>query len=189
LNLDVLKNNLTLNQFFLNVFPSLRKCIMPEYVLVYVKSEADYFSGNVLVVQKDKPDWQVGRYNLPGGKIEEGETPIQATFRETREEAGYDLSYVEVLGRMVCGDTTIYCCTGSLEIGEEREPKPQEGETQWIGWMNQELLFHNPALMPNLRVIMPLLAANVCGWTIHEESGVSSGPVHKITVDVPTWAD
>ena len=42
----------------------------------------------VLIVKKDRPEWQKGRYNLPGGKIEEGEFPEEAAIRELEEEAG-----------------------------------------------------------------------------------------------------
>ena len=43
--------------------------------------------GHVLVVRK----WGTSRYMLPGGKIEQGETPAEAAVRELREEVGADL--------------------------------------------------------------------------------------------------
>jgi 8-oxo-dGTP diphosphatase len=42
---------------------------------------------NVVLIEKQKPDWQKGKYNAVGGKIEEGESPIQAMVREFEEEA------------------------------------------------------------------------------------------------------
>lgn len=38
-----------------------------------------------------------GRNDLPKGKMESGETPIETTIRETREEAGIDLTGVELI--------------------------------------------------------------------------------------------
>lgn len=42
--------------------------------------------GQVLLLKKVKPAWQAGRLNGVGGKIEEGETPVQAMVREFEEE-------------------------------------------------------------------------------------------------------
>lgn len=42
----------------------------------------------VLLIEKNKPDWQRGRLNGVGGKIEPGESPIAAMSREFEEEAG-----------------------------------------------------------------------------------------------------
>ena len=48
---------------------------------------------HVLLVEKTKPEWQKGFYNGIGGKIEDGETPIQAMNREAKEEAGFELDW------------------------------------------------------------------------------------------------
>ena len=42
---------------------------------------------NVILIQKEKPEWQKGKYNAVGGKIEDGELPQQAMAREFKEEA------------------------------------------------------------------------------------------------------
>ena len=42
---------------------------------------------HVVLIEKQKPDWQKGKYNAIGGKIEKGETPIRAMVREFEEEA------------------------------------------------------------------------------------------------------
>ncbi len=46
----------------------------------------------VLLIHKNRPDWQKGKLNGIGGKIEHGETPRQAIAREAMEECGCDLS-------------------------------------------------------------------------------------------------
>jgi 8-oxo-dGTP diphosphatase len=42
----------------------------------------------VALVLKNRPSWQAGNYNAVGGKVEEGETVLEAMIREFYEEAG-----------------------------------------------------------------------------------------------------
>jgi 8-oxo-dGTP diphosphatase len=42
---------------------------------------------SVLLIRKRRPLWQVGRLNGIGGKVEAGESPLQAMIREALEEA------------------------------------------------------------------------------------------------------
>jgi 8-oxo-dGTP diphosphatase len=47
------------------------------------------FSGSkVLLIRKQRPDWQKGMLNGIGGHIEDGESPLDAMRREFQEEAG-----------------------------------------------------------------------------------------------------
>jgi|SRR5579864_4732790 len=48
----------------------------------------DKINESVLLIKKTKPEWQAGRYNAIGGKIEFGESPVDAMQREFHEEAG-----------------------------------------------------------------------------------------------------
>lgn len=45
----------------------------------------------VLGILKNRPEWQAGRWNGIGGKIEPGEWPIDAMCRETKQETGLDI--------------------------------------------------------------------------------------------------
>lgn len=58
---------------------------MKKYVLGFAFDES---LGQVALIVKARPDWQAGRLNGLGGKIEQGESPLQAMAREFREEAG-----------------------------------------------------------------------------------------------------
>lgn len=42
----------------------------------------------VLLIRKNRPAWQAGKLNGLGGKLEHGETPLDAMRREFWEEAG-----------------------------------------------------------------------------------------------------
>jgi 8-oxo-dGTP diphosphatase len=46
---------------------------------------------NVLLIRKRRPAWQAGKLNGVGGKIEPGESPLEAMRREFREEAALDI--------------------------------------------------------------------------------------------------
>lgn len=54
----------------------------------YVLGVALDREGRVLVVRKSRPEWQAGRLNFPGGKVEPGEAPREAVAREFDEEVG-----------------------------------------------------------------------------------------------------
>jgi len=45
----------------------------------------------VVLIRKRRPAWQAGKLNGVGGKLEAGETPIDAMRREFREEAAIDV--------------------------------------------------------------------------------------------------
>jgi 8-oxo-dGTP diphosphatase len=48
----------------------------------------DHSCDQVVLIKKTKPNWQKDRLNGVGGKLEEGETPVEAMAREYYEETG-----------------------------------------------------------------------------------------------------
>src|SRR5688572_22991595 len=60
-----------------------------EYVCGFLFSPD---GSRVLLIRKRRPAWQAGKLNGLGGKIEPGETAIDAMRREFREEAGVDVA-------------------------------------------------------------------------------------------------
>lgn len=62
------------------------KKVQVQYVLGFMFNEAE---SKVILIFKNRPAWQAGKLNGIGGKIEEGETPIQAMNREFAEETGF----------------------------------------------------------------------------------------------------
>ena len=57
----------------------------------------------VVLVRKNRPEWQAGKFNGVGGKLEPGETPAEAMRREFREEAGVDVQewthFITIFGK------------------------------------------------------------------------------------------
>lgn len=53
--------------------------------------------GKFLLVQEKKPD-VYGKWNIPAGRVDEGETLEQGAIRETKEESGFDVEIISKLG-------------------------------------------------------------------------------------------
>ena len=156
---------------------------MSKYVIVWV--QRGYASDQTLLILKKNPKWQRGRFNLPGGKIEEGETPEEAATRELKEETGYDPAVpVRVMGVMQDGPNTIYCVKAVVTSHDPPKPRTEETETPlWMSWMEVE---REPRLIPNLRVIVPLMRCGVSGWIIGDTYRGHGKPRHTIKISVPT---
>ena len=58
---------------------------MKKYTLAFIFDNA---MDRVLLVHKLSPEWQAGKLNGVGGKIEEGENSLACIVREVREETG-----------------------------------------------------------------------------------------------------
>lgn len=79
---------------------------MKKYVLGFA------FNDNfVLLIKKNKPEWQKGLYNGLGGKIEKSETPVAAMVREFKEECGIQTKEEdwEQYAVMIGDDFKVYC--------------------------------------------------------------------------------
>lgn len=55
----------------------------------------------ILLHQRRKGDTLEGTWEFPGGKVEEGETPVEALTREIREELGIGIRVEEKLGEII----------------------------------------------------------------------------------------
>jgi 8-oxo-dGTP diphosphatase len=159
---------------------------MSNYVLIFV--QRGYNSDNTLFILKDRPEWQKGKLNLPGGKIEEGETPEEAAVRELKEETGYEPAVpVRTLGKMQDGKSTIFCV--KAVVTGSGDPHPRIGETEeplWIPWYKAEV---DLRLIPNLRVIIPLMCSGVTDWLIGDTYRGHSKSRHTIKISLPTRAE
>lgn len=54
-------------------------------------------AGKILLIHRNTP--KRTQWEIPGGKIEEGEDPIAAAIREAREELGIEVEIKEEIGR------------------------------------------------------------------------------------------
>jgi 8-oxo-dGTP pyrophosphatase MutT (NUDIX family) len=137
----------------------------------YVEMLVTRLSGRVqvLLIEKDRPLWQKGKLNLPGGGIEAGETPEQAAVRELKEETGLDAVDVVTLGVIRDRDLVVYCLRG--KVADAQQPfKPRDGETEVPVWLDLSEALVDPRLIPNLQAVIPLLHSRVGGWVITDDA-------------------
>lgn len=87
-------------------------------------------AGEILLIRRGKPP-HYGRWMVPGGTLEWGETLEEATVREVREETGIDIvieSFVEIIEAIIPGDSGFHyvimdyaarAVSGSLQAGSD----------------------------------------------------------------------
>jgi 8-oxo-dGTP diphosphatase len=89
--------------------------------------------GRLLAARRSAPPALAGRWELPGGKLELGETPQEALVRELREELGVE---VEPLARIpgewpLKPGYVLQVWTARLVAGDPR-PLEDHDELRWI---------------------------------------------------------
>lgn len=79
----------------------------------------------VALISKTHPAWQKGKLNGVGGKVNEGELPLEAMQREFLEEAGAKVSEWRefVLLRLQDGDVHFFSAHGDYAIQSMTEEK------------------------------------------------------------------
>ena len=103
----------------------------------------------VVVTKYKKGNKKEGYYDIPGGKIEEGESPKQTAIREMKEETGINIQNLKYKGimtieypdRMFIFDTF---------ISKEYEGEPQEFEENTSEWIDIDELLKKEKILSNI---------------------------------------
>lgn len=133
-----------------------------------------------------KDDWQKGHFNLVGGKINTGESVIDAALRELHEEAGLTSAIPgceKVMGKITGSWGTVHCVKITVPFVD---PEPESGEekSQCVAWATWREMANSPLLIPNLRVILPLMSLGVTDWVVHDEGPAWECDTHDFKMTV-----
>lgn len=126
----------------------------------------------ILLQLKDKPDWQHGRYNGIGGKVEQNETPDHAMLRKGIEEIGVEAAWTHK-GQIKVNEHLIDLYKTNLSGTSIRyaikHAQRNTNETLDLSWIDQ--MPEN--ILSNLTYLVPMLADDkfeLCSITLKERS-------------------
>lgn len=109
----------------------------------------------VLLLLKNKPEWQAGNYNCPGGKLNEGETEDDCISRKFKEETGLNISNEDwepilVLTDMVDFEVGVFTCI----YNEEKHGRIKSTPEEPVDWFPTKYLPKN--IISNLEWLIPM---------------------------------
>ncbi len=109
----------------------------------------------VVLIRKNRPEWQKGKLNGVGGKVEPGEAPMNAMSREFKEEAGVDIPATDwrCFVSMEYRGTMIYFYTA------RRECEVRTMTDEKVDWHIIEVAHDDCGslkTLPNLKWLIPL---------------------------------
>ena len=128
-----------------------------EPVRVDVVGAALVRDGRLLAARRTRPAHLAGLWELPGGKVEAGESDEQALVRELREELGVDAVVGDRVGpELVLAETAVMrvylCATDADPVAHEHD------QLRWLAADELDDVPWIPADAPVLAAIRPLLA-------------------------------
>lgn len=110
-------------------------------------------AGRLLVVRRARPP-AAGRWSLPGGRVEPGESDAEAVRREVREETGLDVEVGELVGRVswpgLVGTTYDIADYRALATGGELVAGDDAAEARWVDEDELRALPATPGLVATL---------------------------------------
>lgn len=123
---------------------------MKKYTLAFIFNNV---MDRVLLVHKLSPEWQAGKLNGVGGKIEEGEDNLTCIVREVREETGLVTQSDEwiYLGEMASNNWQMYVFT-LVYKGNSSDARSADKEE--VEWFDMKAL--PPNAINNLTWLIPL---------------------------------
>lgn len=125
---------------------------MQEYVVGFLFNNA---LDKVTLIRKNKPDWQKGLLNGPGGKIENNESPSRAMTREFREECGIELKEWDLFCTIYFKEAAVYFFKKRLPVGMRMEDLTRSVTSETLEYIYIHSL-PSERTIPNLQWLIPM---------------------------------
>lgn len=115
---------------------------------------------NKVIVIKYKTNKNMNYYDIPGGKIEEKESAINASIRKLKEETGIEIINQKYKGNVIVEypnmifDFDIY-------LVNDYKGNPKEFEENYSMWINIEDLLNENKKFPSVEIIKHLEGNNI----------------------------
>lgn len=106
----------------------------------------------VLVIKYKQGNRKKGYYDIPGGRIEEGEVPKQTAIREMKEETGIDIKNIKYKGMMIIEYPDRKYIFDTF-ISNEYEGEPQEFEENTSEWIDIKGLLLKEKILSNVIIL------------------------------------
>lgn len=130
-------------------------------------------TGRVLMMQRalDEEDPAGGTWEFPGGKIDEGENPLAAAFREWSEEVGRRVPAGKIVGQWASADGKYIGYVWSIKAEAvikfdaakdiTNPDDPDRDTIEAIAWTDPAHIADNPATRPELKKDIELALAAI----------------------------
>lgn len=109
--------------------------------------------GKILLLKRSNTGWMDGKYTLPSGHIEEGETPLETVIREIKEEAGVTVKKGSLKLVHILYDTDAYIdfyFKASSYLGKVKLAEPSKSSE--IIW--EENIKRNNEIIPKVKACL-----------------------------------
>ena len=106
----------------------------------------------VVVTKYNKGNKKEGYFDIPGGKIENGEFPKQTAIREMKEETGIDIKSLKYKGIITIEYPDILF-SFDVFISSEYEGKPHDFEKNTSEWIEINELLQKEKILPNIIIL------------------------------------
>lgn len=131
---------------------------MKQYVLCYAESIDNPDIDQIVLIEKKSPRWQLGRLNLPGGKVDPNEPVIYTACLKLEEETGLisHPSQCRFIGKMFGDDWVVDVAScpfkGPFKVQCNSKEHP-------LAISLHEALCVGSRILPELRTVIPLCIA------------------------------
>jgi len=128
---------------------------MKEFVICYAESIDNPDVDWVVLIDKDHPPWQHGHLNLPGGRMQAGENPLDVAVCKLKKETTLvaKRDQCKLLGTIHGVDWIVYTVLcpfrGPFSV-------VNNGEERSVVMSLHEALCMGSRILPELRTILPL---------------------------------